>query len=61
MNEFKDELRAVISNSNITQKKASEILGVPLRSVESWVEGKRVPDKFKQQMIIKMLSDYKAE
>ena len=43
---------------NITQKEMSEILEIPLRTIENWESGKRKPSKWVEKLIIDNLKHY---
>lgn len=55
MTEFKEILREALFDLKLTQKKASEIIGVPLRTFENWVGGINEPDAYKARKIIEDL------
>lgn len=44
---------------SITQREMSEILEIPLRTIENWESGKRKPSKWVEKLIIDNLSHYK--
>ncbi len=52
MKNFTEELRIARTNAKLTQKATAELLGVPLRTYESWETGKRCPTEFTQKSII---------
>ena len=43
---------------NITQKEMSEILEIPVRTIENWESGKRKPSKWVEKLIIDNLKHY---
>ena len=61
MKEFKEILREVLFDLKLTQKKAAEIIGVPLRTFENWVGGINEPDKFKANAVVEKLAEYISE
>jgi len=55
--EFK--IKETRAEYNITQKEMSEILEIPLRTIENWESGKRKPSKWVEKLIVDNLSHYK--
>lgn len=49
---FPGELRAFIRQSNLSQRAFAESLGVPLRTLEDWIAGKKKPDAFKKEAVL---------
>lgn len=45
-NTFPHDLRAVIEQAGLTQRKAAEQLGIPLRTLENWLSGSRTPPEY---------------
>ena len=43
---------------NITQKEMSDILEIPLRTIENWESGKRKPSNWVEKLIIDNLKNY---
>lgn len=43
---------------NITQKEMSELLEIPLRTIENWESGKRKPSSWVEKLIINNLKTY---
>ena len=52
---FAEELYKIRIESGLTQKKAAELLGVPLRTYESWERELRVPASYVQSSVIERL------
>lgn len=52
---FSEEIYKIRIESGLTQKKAAELLGVPLRTYESWERELRVPASYVQSSVIERL------
>lgn len=50
--DFKTQLRAEIARSGLSQRVFAEKLGVPQRTLESWVLGVRLPNPFTQKSVL---------
>lgn len=51
--DFKTRLRAEVERSGLTQRAFAECMGVPLRTFESWIYGKRTPQAaFTRELIL---------
>lgn len=51
-------IRTIIKAAGISQKKAAEIIGMPQRTLEDWVTGKREPSEWVERLAIeKLLSE----
>lgn len=53
--EFAEKLTIEILRINKSQRVIAESLGVPLRTLEDWKAGRRVPPKFTQDAILAAL------
>ena len=49
------------TSSGLTQRQLSELLGIPLRTVEQWESGKRKPPSDVEKMIVEKLMNIKKE
>lgn len=54
---FKEQLRAHIECSGLSQNAFSQKLKVPLRTVEAWLGGKRLPNSYTQESILKQAAE----
>ena len=53
-------LKETIKSLDISQKKAADIVGMPLRTLESWLGGKRTPPEWVERLVVeKLLSSHK--
>ena len=52
-----NEIREARQKAGITQKRAAEICGVPLRTYQDWEYGKRNPPEYVKVMIINKLME----
>ena len=52
---FSDQLKYHLEKNGLSQAKAAELLFVPLRTFESWVQGKRKPPIYIRPLILKEL------
>ena len=50
---FSTQISEAISASGLTQKAFAKLLGVPLRTLESWKAGVRTPPVYVQEAILK--------
>lgn len=48
---FPDELRALIRKSGLSQRAFAESIGIPLRTLEDWLSGKRTPNDFTKDSV----------
>lgn len=55
MKTFAEQIKDIIAETGYSQKRIAEEINIPLRTLESWIEGKRVPDKFKQWAVIEQI------
>lgn len=44
INEFYDRLRKLIKQNNLTQRKLSERMGLPARTIETWINQRTIPN-----------------
>ena len=51
--DFSVQISEAISASGLTQKAFAKLLGVPLRTLESWKAGVRIPPLYVQKAILK--------
>lgn len=58
---FPGELRAFIRQSGLSQRAFAEALGVPLRTLEDWLAGKKKPDTFKKEAVLNKASQIANE
>lgn len=54
-------LKQVRLNLNLTQKEASSYLGIPLRTIQNWEEGTRVPAEWAIDLVVDKLLTFKKE
>lgn len=59
--DFSEELKDMRIRRSFTQKKVSELLGIPRRTYESYECGHRVPTNFVQNSIRRALMEYPAD
>lgn len=48
-------LKQIRNNIGLTQKEVSIYLGIPLRTIQNWEEGKRVPNEFMLEAAVEKL------
>lgn len=48
-------LKETIKSLGISQQKAADIIGMPLRTLESWLGGKRTPPEWVERLVIEKL------
>lgn len=53
--EEKSDIKAVREKMGYTQKELSEVLGIPLRTIEKWERGERKPADYIEKMILEKL------
>lgn len=53
--EFKDELKELRKQNNITQEGLSKLLEVPKRTIENWEGGINKPPEYVQKLILEKL------
>jgi hypothetical protein len=51
-------LKEVRNNLNITQQDVSDILDIPLRTIESWEANKRTPSRWVQNLVLDKILSY---
>lgn len=49
---FTEMLRSIIDKHFLTQAKFAELYGIPIRTVESWCTGSRLPAPYIQEALI---------
>ena len=49
------EIKAARLKAGLTQKKMSELLGIPKRTIEDWEGGRRKPPAYTKKLILKEL------
>ena len=49
---FQEQLREMRQASGLTQRAFAEQIGVPLRTLEDWLAGRRTPNNFVQRQIL---------
>lgn len=52
---FSDTLRAWCESTGHTAKSAGEFFGISPRTVEDWLQGRRIPDNFKRGALEKKM------
>lgn len=52
---FAEELRATRTNAGWSRPKMVERVGVPLRTIEDWESGKRIPPEYVQRLVLDRL------
>lgn len=45
-------IRSIRQAANLTQKQLSDLLGIPLRTIEDWDSGRRKPPEYVTALII---------
>ena len=61
-NNIKMTLKETIQHLGISQRAAAEIIGMPLRTLEAWIGGKRTPPEWVERLVIeKLLSSDKKQ
>ena len=54
-------LKETIQHLGISQRAAAEIIGMPLRTLEAWVGGKRTPPEWVERLVIEKLISTKEK
>lgn len=54
-------LKQIRNNLGLSQKEVSTYLGIPLRTIQNWEEGTRVPNEFTLNMVIEKLLEKNQE
>lgn len=54
-------LKQIRNNLGLSQKDVSSYLGIPLRTIQNWEEGTRVPNEFTLNMVIEKLLEKNQE
>lgn len=54
-------LKQIRNNLGLSQKEVSSYLGIPLRTIQNWEEGTRVPNEFTLNMVIEKLLEKNQE
>ncbi len=49
---FSEILRSIIADHFLTQAKFAELYGIPVRTIESWCTGSRIPAPYIQEALI---------
>ena len=52
------EIRAARLKAGLTQKKMSELLGIPKRTIEEWEGGRRKCPEYTKKLILKELGKF---
>jgi len=60
-NEFSEYLTFYKQNHNLTAKQLAKILGIPKRTVDSWLDGFRNPNEFTQNAVKEKLKKEEAK
>lgn len=58
--EAADEIRSARKKAGLTQAKMSEVIGIPLRTIEDWESGKGEPRDYVKRLVINYLKNYKG-
>lgn len=53
---FSDYLRFLLSESGLTQRAFSDLIGCPLRTLEDWLSGRRLPPVYVCEAILERVS-----
>lgn len=48
-------LKETIQHLGISQRTAAEIIGMPLRTLEAWLGGKRTPPEWVERLVVEKL------
>lgn len=54
---FPDELRSLVRKSGLSQRAFAESIGIPLRTLEDWLAGKRTPNDFTREAVLRRASE----
>lgn len=54
-------LKETIQHLGMSQRQAAEIIGMPLRTLEAWVGGKRTPPEWVERLVIEKLMSIKEK
>lgn len=58
--ETANEIRSARKKAGLTQAKMSEVMGIPLRTIEDWESGKSEPRDYVRRLVIDYLKNYKG-
>ena len=58
---MENNLKQIRNNLGLSQKEVSTYLGIPLRTIQNWEEGTRVPNEFTLNMVIEKLLEKNQE
>lgn len=53
---FPSELGALVRKSGLSQRAFAESIGIPLRTLEDWLAGKRTPNSYTKESILNRAS-----
>lgn len=56
--DFQQLIKKFKLETGLTNPEIAKLLGVPLRTLESWKSGSRTPSEFVQNTVIGLLSSY---
>ncbi len=59
--EYKDEIKELRVSMGLSQQKLSDLLEIPLRTIEAWERGLRVPPDYVQRLVLKEMRRIKDE
>ena len=58
MESYKESLKKIRAEKQITQQQAAEILKVPKRTIENWESGVSCPPDYVQNLILEKLKNF---
>ena len=56
---WKDEVKAARKAAGLTQAKMNQLMKVPMRTIQSWEAGDRVPPEYVQILVLEKLEQIK--
>ena len=58
---YKDELKELRNSMGLSQQKLSDLLEIPLRTIEDWERGLHIPPDYVQRLVLKEMRRIKDE
>lgn len=56
---WKDEVKAARKSAGLTQAKMNQLMKVPMRTIQSWEAGDRIPPEYVQILVLEKLEQIK--
>lgn len=56
---WKDEVKATRKAAGLTQAKMNQLMKVPMRTIQSWEAGDRIPPEYVQILVLEKLDQIK--